>query len=82
MSASPSGPEGWKVAIAIGAAIVIAPVIVLALFVLLVVTLPVLPFLATLLVGGWVSRRPRRPRSISAPLPVALRPSMRHSAAR
>jgi hypothetical protein len=79
MSASPSRPEGWKVAIAIGAAIVIAPVIVLVLFVLLVVTLPVLPFLATLFVGAWVSRRPR---SMSAPPPIALRPSMGHSAAR
>jgi hypothetical protein len=81
MFAFPSRPEGWKVAVGIGAAIVIAPVMVLVLFVLLVATLPVLPFVATLFVGVWVSRQPR-PRSISAAPPIAFRPTMGHPAAR
>jgi len=84
MSPTPSRLAGWKVAIAIGAAIVIAPVMVLVLFVLLLVTLPVLPFSATLFVGFWVSRQPqpRPPRSISAAPPIAFRSTMGQPAAR
>jgi hypothetical protein len=43
--------EGWKVAIAIGAAVVLAPVIGLILLVLLATTLPVLPLAPILFVG-------------------------------
>jgi hypothetical protein len=43
--------EGWKVAISIGVAIVLAPVIGLVFLVLLVAVLPTLPFLVTLWVG-------------------------------
>ena len=59
MSALPSRPKGWRVAIAIGTAIVLAPVVLLVLFVLLAALLPVLPFLPTLFVWSWLSSRHR-----------------------
>ena len=82
MSLSPSGLDGWKVAVGIGAAIVLAPVMVLVLFVLVVVTLPVLPFLAAQFVGVWVRRQPRPPVSIWAPPPIAFRSTVGRPAAR
>ena len=54
--------EGWKVAIAIGGALVIAPVFALVVFVLLATLLPVLLLLPTVLVGAWLSRQ-KRPSS-------------------
>jgi hypothetical protein len=56
----PVGLDGWKVAVAIGAAVTLSPVIGLVLFVALATLLPVLPLLATLLAGFWL-RGQRRP---------------------
>jgi hypothetical protein len=67
--------EGWKVAISIGAAVVVAPVMAVVLLVLLVAALPVLPFMAMLSVGFRASRSPREPGPTIAPR-VAFRPSM------
>jgi CHASE2 domain-containing sensor protein len=46
----PLGLKGWKVAIALGAATILAPVVGLVLLVLVGTLLPVLPILATLFV--------------------------------
>jgi hypothetical protein len=78
MSALPSRLEGWKVAIAVGAAVAIAPVVVLVLLVLLVALLPALPFLPILFVGFWRSNH-RPPRS--TPAPLVFRPPMGHPVA-
>jgi hypothetical protein len=45
-----SGLQGWKVAIAIGAAVVLAPVIAVSLFVFLATAFPLAPVLLTILV--------------------------------
>jgi hypothetical protein len=76
----PSRLKGWKVGIAIGAAIILAPVVGLVLLVLVGTVLPVLPLLATLFARFWlVSQHSALP---SAPIrpPVALRPPMSHPA--
>ena len=52
-----SGPqrlEGWKVAVAIGAAVTLGPVVALALFFVLATALPVLPLVAPLFAGFWL----------------------------
>ena len=70
--------KGCKVAIAIGAATILAPVVALVLFVLVGTLLPVLPLLATLFVRLWlVSQRSALPSARIRP-PVALRPPMNH----
>lgn len=56
--------EGWKVAISVGVAIVLAPVVVLVLLVLIGTLLP--PILATLLARFWW--RSRRAALPSAPM--------------
>jgi hypothetical protein len=61
----PSRLEAWKAAIAIGAAVLLAPVIALALLVALATALPVLPFVVSVLAAFWL-RGPHRP-SASAP---------------
>ena len=71
----------WQVAIAVGAASILAPVVGLVLLVLVGTLLPVLPVLATLFARFWlVSRRSALP---SAPMraPVVLRPPMSHPSA-
>jgi hypothetical protein len=62
----PSRLDRWKVAIAIGAAVTLSPVIVLVLVVALATALPVLPLLATLFVGFWL-------RNHGAPAPALAR---------
>ena len=75
----PRRPEGWKIAISIGAALVVAPVMAL---VLIVVLAAVLPFLLTLILGTWGSgQRRRRPRSTPALPPIVFRRSVGHPAA-
>jgi Flp pilus assembly protein TadB len=79
---APRRLEGWKIAISIGAALVVAPVMALVLIVVLAAVLPVLPFLLTLILGTWGSgRRRRRPRSTPALPPIVFRPSVGHPAA-
>jgi hypothetical protein len=78
----PRRPEGWKIAISIGAALVVAPVMALVLIVVLAAVLPVLPFLLTLILGTWGSgQRRRRPRSTPALPPIVFRRSVGHPAA-
>jgi hypothetical protein len=68
--------EGWKVAIAVGVAIILAPVVALVLLVLIGTLLPVLPILATLLARCWlvgqhsaVASAPlRAPRVLGSPV--------------
>jgi hypothetical protein len=68
--------EGWKVAIAIGAAVTLSPVIALLLFFVLATALPVLPLFAVLFAGFW-SRGPHRPPT-SAPerSPLSVTPCL------
>ena len=49
--------NGWKVAIVVGAAIVLAPVVGLVLFFLVATLIPVLPLLATFFVSFWMRGR-------------------------
>jgi hypothetical protein len=71
--------EGWKVAIAIAAAIVIAPVIGVALLVLLATMLPMLSLLVPMFLGFWLQHR--RPASVTAPRSLVLHAPMSHPAA-
>jgi hypothetical protein len=72
--------EGWKVAIAISAAVVLAPVIGLVLLVLLATMLPVLPLVPMLFVGFWL-RRPHGPPSSTPARVHVLPPRISHPAA-
>jgi hypothetical protein len=73
--------EGWKIAISIGAALVVAPVMALVLIVVLAAALPVLPFLLTLSLGIWGSgQRRRQPRSTPARPPIVFGRSVGHPA--
>ena len=73
--------EGWKVVIAIGTAVTLAPVIALALLLVLATALPVLPLLAPLVAGFWWRGPPRPPTSAlerspaSVPRPIPSLPS-------
>jgi hypothetical protein len=58
--------EGWKVAIATGTAVVLAPVIGLVLLVLLATMLPVLPLVPILFAGFWWCRPQWPPTSTPA----------------
>ncbi len=69
-----SGIQGWKVAIAISAAVVLAPVIALSLFVFLATAFPFLPVLLTISVTQALRRRERAPDSTAA-LALAVRPT-------
>jgi fatty acid desaturase len=71
--------EGWKVAIAVAAAIVMAPVVGVALLVLLAAMLPMLSLLAPVFLGFWVQHRP--PASMAARRSLVLRVPMSHPAA-
>ena len=55
----PVSLKGWKVAVAIGAAVILSPVIGLALFVALATALPLFPLLATMLAGFWLRGQQR-----------------------
>jgi hypothetical protein len=49
--------KGWKVAIGVGAAIVLAPVAGLVLLFVIATLIPVLPLLATFFVSFWMRGR-------------------------
>lgn len=73
--------KGWKVAMAIGAAAILAPVVGLVLLVLVGALLPVMPLLAMLFLRSWLRSQhsalpPARIRS-----PLELRPPMSHPSA-
>ena len=53
----PVSLKGWKVAIAMGAAIILAPVVGLVLLFLVATLIPVLPLLATFFVSFWMRGR-------------------------
>jgi hypothetical protein len=73
---------GWKVTVAIGSAVVLAPVMGLVLLVLLAALLPVLPLLLALSVGLWW-RGQRRPPGLTLARPsVVFRPTLGRHAAR
>jgi hypothetical protein len=77
----PSSLKGWKVAIAIGAAIILAPVVGLV-FVFLVATLiPMLPILATLFVRFWLLAQHSTLPSAPVRPPHLLHPGMSHASA-
>jgi len=75
----PLSLKGWKVAMAMGAAVILAPVVGLVLLVLAATLIPVLPLLATLFVRFW--RLGQRSGLPSTPLqpPHLVRPRMIHS---
>jgi hypothetical protein len=77
----PLNLKGWKVAIAMGAAIILAPVVGLVLLFLVATLIPVLPLLATLFVRFWLRGQPSPLPSMPIRPPHALRPRMSHSAA-
>jgi hypothetical protein len=66
--------KGWKVAIAIGAAVTLSPVIALLLFFVLAIALPVLPLFATLFAGFWLRGPHRRPTSAPERSPLLVTP--------
>jgi hypothetical protein len=72
--------EGWKVAIATGTAVVLAPVMGFVLLVLLATMLPLLPLVPILFVGFWW-RRPQRPPSSTPARVHVLPPRISHPAA-
>jgi hypothetical protein len=77
----PSGLEAWKAVIAIGAAVLLAPVFGLALLVALATALPVLPFVVPLPAAFWL-RGPHRPPASApgrSPLSVTHRISTQQS---
>jgi|HubBroStandDraft_1064217.scaffolds.fasta_scaffold08769_6 Flp pilus assembly protein TadB len=63
----------WKVALAICAAIVIAPVLALALLVLVATALPAIPLLALLVTPTWVRAR-NQARAATPTRPALLPP--------
>jgi hypothetical protein len=73
--------DGWRLALAISAAIAIAPVICLVLFVLLGTVLPVLLLLPALFVSFRLRRHHRPLPSTRARPPLVLHPPMRDAAA-
>jgi hypothetical protein len=77
----PLGLKRWQVAIAMGAAIVLAPVVGLVLLFLIATLIPVLPLLATSFVRFWLfGRHPALPSTPARP-PHVLRPRMSHASA-
>jgi hypothetical protein len=67
----PQRLEGWKVVIAFGTAVILAPVIALAFFLALATALPVLPFVVPLLAELWLRSPHGPPASAPGPLSVA-----------
>jgi hypothetical protein len=77
----PLSLKGWKVAIAIGAAIILAPVVGLVLVFLVATLIPMLPLLATLFVRFWLlGQRSTLPSTPVRP-PHLLHPGMSHASA-
>jgi len=68
--------NGWRLAIAISAAVVIAPVVFLVLFVFLGTVLPVLLLLPTLFVRFWLRSQGRPLPSPRAQPSLVLHPPM------
>jgi hypothetical protein len=77
----PLSLRGWKVAIAMGAAIVLAPVLGLVLLFVVGMLIPVLPLMAMFFVRFWlIDQHSRLPSTSVQPLHV-LRPRMSHASA-
>ena len=73
--------KGWKVAIAMGAAIILTPVVGLVLLFLVATLIPVLPLLATFFVRFWLlGQRSTLPSTPLRP-PHVLGPRMSHASA-
>jgi hypothetical protein len=77
----PLGLKGWQFAIAMGAAIVLAPVVGLVLLFLVGTLIPVLPLLATLFASLWLIGQHSALPSTRVRPPHVLRPRMSHAAA-
>jgi hypothetical protein len=77
----PLSLKGWKVAIATGAAIILAPVVGLVLLFVVATLIPVLPLLGTFFVSFWLrGQHSTRPSTPARP-PHVLRPRMSHASA-
>jgi hypothetical protein len=70
----PSRLEAWKVVIAVGAAVTLAPVIALVLLVVIATALPVLPFVVPLLPPFWLRGTHRPPASAPGRSPIVTHP--------
>jgi hypothetical protein len=77
----PLSRKGWKVAIAMGAAIILAPVVGLVLLFLVATLIPVLPLLATFFVRFWLLGQHSILPSTPVRPPRVLRPRMSHASA-
>jgi hypothetical protein len=77
----PSTLEGWKFAIAMGAAIILAPVIGLVLLFVAATLIPVLPLLAAFLVRCWWPGQDSTGPSTPVRPPQVFRPRMSHASA-
>ena len=77
----PRSLKGWKVAIAMGAALILAPVVGLVLLFLVATLIPVLPLLATFFVRSWLLGQHSTLPSTSVRPPHLLRPRMSHASA-
>jgi hypothetical protein len=69
----PLGIKGYQVAIAMGAAIILAPAVGLVLLFLVATLIPVLPLLATFLVSFWLIGQHSAPPSTPVRPPLVLR---------
>jgi hypothetical protein len=78
----PLSLKGWKVAIAMGAAIILAPVVGLVLLFLVAALIPMLPLLATFFVRFWFAGQHSGLPSTPARPPHVLPPRMSHASAR
>jgi len=77
----PLSLKGWKVAIAMGAAILLAPVVGLVLFFVVATLIPVLPLLATFFVSFWLRGHHSTLPSTPVRPPHVLRPRISHASA-
>jgi hypothetical protein len=75
----PPSLKGWKVVIAMGAAIILAPVVGLVLLFVVAALIPVLPLLATCFVRFWLLGQHSTLRRRPYDLPDVLRPRMSHA---
>jgi hypothetical protein len=77
----PLGLKGWQFAIAMGAAIILAPVVGLVLLLLVGTLIPVLPLLAMLFASlRWIGHHSALPSTPVRP-PRVLRPRISHASA-
>jgi hypothetical protein len=77
----PVSLKGWKVAVAMVAAVILAPVVGLVLLFLVATLIPALPLLATFLVRFWLlGQHPALPSTNVRP-PHVVRPRMSHRSA-